>query len=837
MPIDPAVDDAARAILDGAPLDWSGLESSTDLETLALVEQLKVLSALAGVHRAETPSGQAERVAVAENPRPDGPVYWGHLQLKERIGAGAYGEVFRAWDTRLDREVALKLLSARASETRSSSPLIQEGRMLARVRHPNVATIYGAEMIDGRIGLWMEFVRGRTFEALLRSGHQFSWFDVVAIGQELCRAVSAVHAAGVLHRDIKAQNVMRADDGRVVLMDFGTGHDQTDGDASPAGTPLYLAPEVFRRQPATVRSDIYSIGVLLYRLLSGAYPVEARTLADLREVHARGTRNDLRTARPDLPPGVVRIVSRAIEADPARRYATCDELAAELAAVARPSRRRWLAPIALAAGLAVVAWLSWDVGRQAGRTSGAVRTGSAAAFGSGRTALSPSERPVIAVLPFKNLSSDAQSDLIVDGLTYELIRNLAIIDGLDVKSATSSFAFKNTPPNLAEVGRQLGVNLVLEGSVLKTGDQWRVHAQLAQVAGDTPLWSRKFDRSGQGALSIQDDIALAVVNELRLKLGGGQRRYEITPPMFAVYLQARALVERRGSKNAEAALKLFEEVLAGEPGFAPAYAGLADAYAFLSQDLPDVGGMPPDRAMTLMRPVAEKAIAIDPLLAEAHAAMGILHSREHRWEEAQSSFHRAIDLNPSLTHVYTNFSLTTLLPLGKFADAQSLLDEALRRDPLSTIVLREIGSQQLAAGRYADAIRTFDQVMAIDPALAYVVLLRARALSLAGRIDEAMPYWEAQKSFVGSQHWMAYAFVRAGRRAEVEQWAAQPQQHPYRLAIFHTALGNVDQAIDALEKAADLVPQRVVRLLIYPELASLRGHPRFEALRARFGLR
>ena len=294
-PGDPLVDDLADAILDGTPIDWAAAESSPDGTARPLVSQLRVLAAVAALHRGTTLSASTLSKATPsrlEEKAADAPVLWGHLRLVERIGRGAFGELYRAWDTRLDREVALKLLPAGPSSgDRVASAILQEGRLLARVRHPNVVTIYGAEQIADQIGLWMEFVRGHTLEQILDQRKVVSAAEAVGIGLELCRAMSAVHGAGLLHRDIKTHNVMRAEDGRIVLMDFGTGRDlEDDAGSDLAGTPLYLAPEVLEGQPATVRSDIYSLGVLLYHLVTGAYPVHARTLRELRRAHERGER-------------------------------------------------------------------------------------------------------------------------------------------------------------------------------------------------------------------------------------------------------------------------------------------------------------------------------------------------------------------------------------------------------------------------------------------------------------------------------------------------------------------------------------------------------------------
>ena len=269
LPSEQLLDDLAGAVLDGGDVDWTTAESSADADIRPLVQHMRLVASVAEVHRQALP-GDGET--------------WGHLQLLERVGQGAFGEVFRAWDTRLDREVALKLLPASPDPDRGGV-IIREGRLLARVRHPNVVTIHGAERIGERVGLWMEFVHGRTLEDLLKSGRAFTPDEVAHIGVEIARAVAAVHAAGLLHRDVKAQNVMQADDGRIVLMDFGTGRELDDDGQALAGTPLYLAPELFSVGAATAASDVYSLGVLLFHLLTGSYPVREATLGELHRAH------------------------------------------------------------------------------------------------------------------------------------------------------------------------------------------------------------------------------------------------------------------------------------------------------------------------------------------------------------------------------------------------------------------------------------------------------------------------------------------------------------------------------------------------------------------------
>jgi Tol biopolymer transport system component/predicted Ser/Thr protein kinase len=356
----------AGAILDGTPVDWPQAEDVGEEERRLLAE-LKLLGEVAEFHR-DLPGGPPPPAPPSED---EGPVLeeWGHLRVLERIGRGSFGDVYRAWDTRLDREVALKLLPAASRAASGRHSIIHEGRLLARVRHPNVVAIYGAEQIGDRVGLWMEFVNGRTLEAALKDGRRFSVAEVVDIGIELSRAVAAVHQAALLHRDIKAQNIALADDGRVVLMDFGTGRDLADHPASDmTGTPLYLAPEILQAQPASVRSDIYSVGVVLYHLLTGTYPVTGKTLEELRANHALPSRAALAEIRPDLPGRVASVVERALSPDPRARFQTIQEMTSALVAARgvpapnAPARRPWRAAAGATAAAAAVL-LAWWVPR------------------------------------------------------------------------------------------------------------------------------------------------------------------------------------------------------------------------------------------------------------------------------------------------------------------------------------------------------------------------------------------------------------------------------------------------------------------------------------------
>jgi serine/threonine protein kinase len=330
--------DVAMAVADGEKVDWASVHSSASGHDAPALEQLRVIAEIAAVHR-ERPEGasgtapMAAAPARATRPDPSGP-RWGPLLVLEKLGAGSFGEVFRAWDTTLDREVALKLLRARG---RPSDSITREGQLLARVSHANVMAVYGAQEIDGRIGIWGEFLRGRTLSQIVRQEGPLSADEATVVGESLCRALAAAHRAGLLHRDVKAQNVMRENGGRIVLMDFGLGRDLNDaGGPDLAGTPAYLAPELLRGERASARSDLYSLGVLLFHLVTGSFPVVGKSLDDLTARHARGERQRLQDLRPDLPAAFVQVVERATAADPGQRFDSSGAMQAALAGTSRP---------------------------------------------------------------------------------------------------------------------------------------------------------------------------------------------------------------------------------------------------------------------------------------------------------------------------------------------------------------------------------------------------------------------------------------------------------------------------------------------------------------------
>ena len=430
----------------------------------------------------------------------------------------------------------------------------------------------------------------------------------------------------------------------------------------------------------------------------------------------------------------------------------------------------------------------------------------------------------IAVLPLTNLSQDPANDYFADGLTDEIIRSLSIIDGLAVRSQTSSFVFKGKPRNLRDAGKQLDADYILEGSVLRIGQQLRINAQFVRVRDDFPLWSGKYDRELTDVFAIQEEISRGIVNGLRLKLGSGRRRYETNAEAYDLYLRARARAEdQTGFRGLKDSIPFFEQTIVKDPSFAPAYAGLAVANAGLS----GMDRFNADERLELiskMRVAAEKAIELDPLSAEAHRALGLMYARDAQWEQSEKSFRRSLQLDPNSSGTRADLIIYLLLPCSKLDQAVAEARMADKADPLGRQVQSIVKRALFSAGR-------------IDEGIAHCPKPCAEALVIQGKA-EAIPILEEQfkgRLEAAGSGLLGRAYALTGRRAEAEK-IATIQWRPIEQAEIFTALGDKDRAFEALERAIPLGPVRLGRDLTYPEFVSLRGDPRLKALRKKVGL-
>lgn len=425
----------------------------------------------------------------------------------------------------------------------------------------------------------------------------------------------------------------------------------------------------------------------------------------------------------------------------------------------------------------------------------------------------------IAVLPLENTSHNPADQYFADGLTDELIRNLSIIDGLGVRSRTSSFGLRDKARNIREAGTLLRADYILEGSVLRAGQRLRIDVQLIRVHDDFPLWSGRFDRELTDVFAIQDEIAVGIVNNLRLRLGRGRRRYETSVEAYDLYLRARTQADQRDRNPAVEAAGIYQQVIAKDPSFAPAYAGLASAYAASSAQ-----GFRNDHAeeLTTMRSAAEKAIQLDPLLAEAHDALAMAYARDGQWRLSEQSFRRAIELDRNNSQTYDDFSGWLLWPLGRLDEAVQQMRLAVKADPLSPFMQRHLANTLISAGKFEEAAA---HCVAAPEYMARVRLGQ-------GRIEEAIQLL----STVRNSRYLGYAYGRAGRREEAEKLAFAAAPNAYFQALIYAGLGDKDRTLDALDRVTQLGGARIGRALNSPEFALLRSDPRVKTLRAKVGL-
>jgi TolB-like protein/tetratricopeptide (TPR) repeat protein len=431
----------------------------------------------------------------------------------------------------------------------------------------------------------------------------------------------------------------------------------------------------------------------------------------------------------------------------------------------------------------------------------------------------------IAVLPLENVSHDPATDYLADGLTDELIHNLSIIDGLSPRSRTSSFTYKGRPRNIRDVGRELAADYVLEGSVLPAGSRLRVDVQLVRTRDDFPVWSARFDHEFNDVFAIQDEVSRGIVNSLRLKLGSSRRRYETNGEAYDLYLRAQNPTEIDTAPTVSS-LGFYKSAIAKDPSFAPAYARLAATYALRS--LVTFDGDPVDEAsLKEMRSAAERALELDPLLADAHDALGAVYARDAQWQQSEKCFRRAIELDSNNSSWHAHFAMLLLLPLGRIDEARRQLRVAEQSDPLSSQIQGDFGAVLLSARQYREAARHCERASGLDR-----IECLGRVRLAEGRTEQAIQILVEARL----PRWLAYAYGRAGRRKEAESLATPEKGRLVQRVLAYAGLGDKDRTFDALDRMTVLGPVRLGRTLTFPELAFLRGDSRLKTLRKKVGL-
>lgn len=760
----------------------------------------------------------AARSATTETGR------WGPFTLLEMVGQGATGEVWRAWDASLQRDVAIKFLQSNVSEGGGVSPagLLEEARAVARVRHPGVVTVHGIAEHDGRAGMWMEFLRGPTLATEIERRGGLPPREVARVGLQLAAALEALDQAGLVHRDLKPANIVLEADGRAVLADFGLGWRRAlldDETRRGAGTPMFMAPALLHGEPATPRSDLYALGVTLRWALAGRCPFHARGLEELKEEAARGPRTPLAEECPGAPAPLVEAIERAMETKPG-------------------------APRFSAADMSTLLRLALDE-----TSTGVTDSGARQAAAANAPVLS------IAVLPFLNHSRNEEEEYFSDGLADELLNVLAKIRGLRVAARTSSFQFKGRGEDLATIGRRLNVATVVEGGVRRAGNRIRIAVRLVKVADGFQVWSGSYDRTLEDIFEVQDDIARSVVKELRQALlgetmdsrGSAEVRDAVEKAVrgrgqnaeaHRLYLYARYFLDRLTREDTAKGIRYMRESLDLDPNAAVAWAILGRGLVRQA----DVGWAPVVEGFREAREAVERALALEPDLAEGHAVMGrIQMSHDWDWRSAQASLRRALESAPGNVVVLLGAG-ELARNLGRYEESIQLIQRAVEQDPLGAGCYVLFGLALQASERFAEAETAFRKALDLVPDRVGAHAGLALALLALGRREEAVHEAGLEPDEAFRLWVVAITTHAAGRRAESDEalrvlTETYGGDSAYQIAEAHAARGEAEAAFDWLDRAYE---QRDGGLLTEmkpsPFFRSLHADPRWTALLGKLGL-
>jgi serine/threonine protein kinase/Flp pilus assembly protein TadD len=734
-----------------------------------------------------------------------------HYKILEKIGEGGMGVVYKAEDTKLKRTVALKFLPQEFIRDREAKErFVQEAQAAAALDHPNICTIYEINESEGKTFISMAHIKGQSLKMRIASG-PIKLEEVLDIVIHTAEGLKDAHEKGIVHRDIKPANVMLSERGQVKIMDFGLakltwGVDLTKT-ATIMGTVAYMSPEQASGEEIDHRTDIWSLGCVLYEMLAGQRPFksthdQAAIFSIMNEEPEA-----IASLRKDLPVGFEMILHACLQKDPRNRYRDMGALLSDLRSIDLEDKTQILTAVKVI-----------------------------------------DEPPSIAVLPFVNMSADPENEYFSDGLSEAIINSLTKIKGFKVVARTSAFSFKGKDVDIRDIGKQLDVNKVLEGSVQKAGKRLRITAQLINVSDGYHLWSERFDRNMDDVFAIQDEISLAIVDNLKLNLLKGEKtklikRHTNDSEAYSFYLKGRYFYNKRTEEDMKRSVEYFERALEKDPKFALPYAGLADAYATFGF----YHWMPYEEARSKAKEFALKGLEIDDSVGETHGAYAsYLAWSEYRWAEAENEFEKAIELSPSdvqARHMYAHL----LECSGRFDEAIAEMGMALELEPLQINLNHCMGNILFFSGDCDGAIDMFQKTIEMDPSFPLQYFWLGRVCLHIGELQKAIEIFEKGTKFptvnaiVSGGLGLAYAL--AGREEdarrildELNELSKEKYIDFYPFAYIYMGLGDKERTFEYLEKCFEVGDMYLLYLPIDPIFKELHDDTRFKALLKKMGL-
>jgi len=779
----------------------------------------------------------------------------GHYRIVEKIGAGGMGVVYRARDERLERDVALKILPAGLlSDVNARKRFRKEALALAKLNHPNIGVVYDFDTQEGVDFLVMEYIAGAALAEKL-AGRSLSVKEVITLGAQMAAALEEAHDHGVVHRDLKPGNILVTPKGQAKVLDFGLAQllqpasettsttDVLADTAAVAGTLPYMAPEQLRGEAADVRTDLYALGVVLYEMATGRRPFGAALPTALAADIQHKVPASPGRLNPELPSELERIILKCLEKDPENRYQSARELAIDLRRLAAPSatgiaetptprRRIGLRRPVLSGSLAVVVLLVVLAGLNVGGWRERLR---------GRPATPRIES--IAVLPLENLSRDPEQEYFADGMTEELITELAKIGALRVISRTSVMRYKGTSKALPEIARELNVDAVVEGSVQRSGNRVRINTQLINAPMDKHLWAESYERDMGDVLALQGEVARAIAKEIKVKLTPQEQARlasarSVNPEAHELYLKGRYYWNKRTLESFQKAIEYFQKALEKDPKYGLAYAGLADCYAKAAPV--NLAGLSLKEAQEKARAAAMKALELDNSLAEAHTSLGVVLRNDWDLTGSERELKRAIELNPSYAWARENYA-DYLIVERRLQEGIAEAQHALELDPVSLDANKDLGWIFYIARQYDQALGQLQKTLEMDPNFVFTHFWLGFVYERKGMFDQAISEFQKAVSLTSGDPEMtlllARAFAVSGDKLQARKLlktalGSGRRMHlsPVWIAVTYESLGERDEAFKWLTKGYEERSDDMLYLKVEPVFVSLRFDPRFAEL-------
>ncbi|MEP6716338.1 MAG: protein kinase [Terriglobia bacterium] len=746
-------------------------------------------------------------------------------EILSELGRGGMGIVYKARDRETGEVLALKILKPEiAADSQNLERFKNEVLLAHRITHPSVARLYEFHRAGPVVYLSMEYVEGESLRAVLQRVGKLDVTRGLEIARQVVAGVAEAHRASIVHRDLKPENIMLAAGGQAKVMDFGISRSYAPGatvTGSLIGTPAYMAPEQIEGKPPGPQSDIYALGLILYEMFTGCSPFRADSPVSLALMQIQVQPKPPHELAPELPVHVERTILRCLEKDRADRFDSVADLLSSLDGNASPlnTRRHWRPSKrsrAVAGGIAALTI--------------AAALGALAFFILNRRAISTTAVPSVAVLPFADLSPQKDQEYFSNGLAEEILNELANTPGLRVTAKTSSFGLKNETRDFQAIGKALNASTLLEGSVRKQENRARVTVQLIKAADGSRLWSDTFDRGLNDIFAVETEIARAVTGSLQVRLreqkARGKSAKNGNPEAFDAYLQGRYFLPRRTEANLAKAVGYFEQATKLDPAYAKAWVGLAEARSGQA----GAGYLPPDDAYGMARTAVNRALALDPDLGDAHAALAwILQFHDSDWAGAEQSYRRALALSPGdgtvMSHAATLFRI-----VGRLDDAVAVGRRATQVDPLSPGNYHNWGVSLYYAGQYEDAKAAFQKALELFPEMEPPHAFLGRVYLAMSQPKEALEEMEKEKNPALRLFGLALSYHALGQKRESDARLAElirqfSKVATYQIAEVYAFRGEVDKAFDLLKNMTALSQMKGD-----PLLKTLEADPRYSAL-------